>query len=146
MKTSSCGLIHPKKQHKTPASSRENATVIVPPIPMASASLSMLASSPHAASPLASPASPTPRISQTLAVPKSFIGLRRSFTPRSSRIGSAPGSSRRSFVVNAVRYIGLFIVNCWLLISLSRVYLDLNLMFFGYNSIDCLILFGFFWL
>ncbi|XP_039123854.1 2-Cys peroxiredoxin BAS1, chloroplastic [Dioscorea cayenensis subsp. rotundata] len=68
---------------------------------MASASLSMLASSPHAASPLASPASPTPRISQTLAVPKSFIGLRRSFTPRSSRIGSAPGSSRRSFVVNA---------------------------------------------
>ncbi|KAM0939776.1 putative thioredoxin-dependent peroxiredoxin [Dioscorea sansibarensis] len=68
---------------------------------MASAALSMLASSPHAAAPLASPASPTPRISQTLAVPKSFTGLRRSFSPLSSRVVSAPRSSRRSFVVNA---------------------------------------------
>lgn len=40
-------------------------------------------------------------LSQTLAVPKSFIGLRRSFQPLSSRAVAIPNFSKRSFAVKA---------------------------------------------
>ncbi|KAI0531089.1 hypothetical protein KFK09_000641 [Dendrobium nobile] len=61
------------------------------------------------ATPMAFSYSPSKPLTRTIAVLRSFHGLRKIFQPSSTRLVSAPRSHRRSFRVNAVKlsdYIG----------------------------------------